>query len=164
MFPHLHIILPCEDYGSRLWPIAREQEPACAAPVEPGSSECPLANTLKRLMPFTAEQVHVVTTQALAPVVGALLSKRCRLKEGDYEMLVQPVERGSAFAVALAAARIRRLDPQAVVLVSRTDQRDALDERWEHVLFDAYQVALQDQLAVLGGVQETKCSAWTYIR
>lgn len=164
VFPHLHIILQCEDYGSRLWPIAREQEPACAAPVEPGSSECLLANTLKRLMPFTAEQVHVVTTQALAPVVGALLSKRCKLKEGDYEMLVQPVERGSAFAVALAAARIRRLDPQAVVLVSRTDQRVALDERWEHVLFDAYQVALQDQLAVLGGVQETKCSAWTYIR
>lgn len=164
VFPHLHVILQCEDYGSRLWPIAREQEPACAAPVEPGSAECLLANALERFAPFTGEPVRVITTRSLAPVMDELLSRRCGLKAGDYELLVQPVERGSAFAVALAAARIRRLDPQAVVLVSRTDQRVELDERWEHVLFDAYQAALQDQLAVLGGVQETKCAAWTYIR
>lgn len=164
VFPHLHIILQCEDYGARLWPIAREQEPACAAPVEPGSQETLLEDTLKRFAPFTDAPVHVVTTPSLAPVVEQLLSERCALKAGDYELLVQPVGCGSAFAVALAAARIRRLDPQAVVLVSRTDQRVELDDRWEHVVFTAYQVALQDQIAVLGGVQETKCAAWTYIR
>lgn len=163
-FPHLHIILQCEDYGSRLWPIAREQEPACAAPVCPGSRESLLANTLKRFAPFTGEPVRIVTTRALAPVVEELAMRRCGLKAGDYELLVQPVDRGSAFAIALAAARIRRLDPQAVVLVSRTDQHVELDDRWEHVVFAAYQAALQDQVAVLGGVQETKCSAWTYIR
>ena len=32
------------------------------------------------------------------------------------------------------------------------------------MIFDAYQVALQDQIAVLGGVQETKCADWTYMR
>lgn len=162
--PHLHIVLECEDYGERLWPIAREQDPACAAPVAPGSRETLLANTVKRLKPFTNEKICIVTTQSLAPLVDALLAKHCGLKAGEYELLVQPVQRGGAFAVALAAARVRRLDPQAVVLVSRTDQRVELDDRWERVLFDAYQVALQDQIAVLGGVQETKCGEWTYIR
>ena len=163
-FPHLHIILQCEDYGSLLCPIAREQDPSCAAPVAPGSDETLLASAVKRLKPFTGEKIRVVTTLPLAPGLDALLAGSCGLKMEDYELLVQPTQRGSAFAIALAAARIRRLDPQAVVLVSRADQRVELDERWERVIFDAYQVALQDQIAVLGGVQETKCADWTYMR
>ena len=164
VLPHLHVILLCEDYGSRLWPIAREQEPSCAAPVEPGSSQTLLANTVERLLPFTSEKLHVVTTLKMAHVVDGLLANNCKLKTKQYELLTMPTHRGTALSVALACARVRKLDPAAVVLVSRTDQHVEVDERWDHAVLDAYQVAKQEQIAVLGSVQETKCADWTYIR
>lgn len=162
--PHLHMVLLCEDYGSKLWPIAREEEPSCAAPVEPGSDKTLLADTVERLVPFTAEKLHVVTTLKMAHVVDGLLAGSCKLKCEQYELLVMPTQRGTALSVALACARIRKLDPSAVILVSRTDQRVAADERWDRAVFDAYQVAQQDRIAVMGSVQETKCADWTYIR
>ena len=162
--PHLHVVLLCEDYGERLWPIARENGPACAAPVSPGSQETLLKNALDRFMPYTDQKIHVVTTLRLASVVDCLLAGDCGLKMEQYELLVQPTTRGSAFAVALACARIRKLDPQAVVVISRTDQRTTTDERWEHALLDAYRVAADDYIAVFCSSQQTKCADWTYVR
>ncbi len=164
ILPHLHMILLCEDYGSQLWPIAREEDPSCAAPVAPGSSKTLLANTVERLLPFTDQKLHVVTTVKMAQVVDSLLASSCKLKSDKYELLVMPTQRGTAVSVALACARIRKLDPSAVVLVSRTDQHTEHDERWDRAVFDAYQVAQQDRIAVIGSVQETKCADWTYIR
>lgn len=162
--PHLHMILLCEDYGSKLWPIAREQEPSCAAPVAPGSDETLLASTVKRLLPFTSEKLHVVTTLKMAHVVDGLLANNCKLKCERYELLTLPTQRGSALSVTLACARIRKLDPAAIIFVARTDQHADVDERWDHAVLDAYQLAKQDQIAVFGSVQETKCADWTYIR
>lgn len=163
-FPHLHVILLCEDYGAQLWPIAQEQRPVCATPVAPGSKKTLLAAAVERLRPYTSEKLHVVTTLRLTNAVDHMLAHDCKLKLEQYELLVQPTQRGTAFAVALACARIRRLDPQAVVLVSRCDQHVEVDERWEHALFDAYQVAMLDYIAVLGSDQGPKCADWTYMR
>lgn len=164
VLPHLHMILLCEDYGSKLWPIAREDDPSCAAPVAPGSSKTLLENTVERLLPFTDQKLHVVTTSRMAKVIDTLLSKNCKLKRDRYELFVLPTQRGSAVSVSLACARIRKLDPNAVVMVSRTDQHTEHDERWDRAVFDSYQVAQQDRIAVIGSVQETKCADWTYIR
>ncbi len=164
VLPHLHMILLCEDYGSKLWPIAREQEPSCAAPVAPGSSKTLLASTVERLLPFTDQKLSVVTTVKMASVMDNLLSHGCKLKSSQYELLVLPTYRGTATSVAMACARIRRLDPSAVVFVSRTDQHTEHDERWDRTVYDAYQVAQQDRVAVVGSVQETKCADWTYMR
>lgn len=163
-FPHLHVIALCEDYGTRLWPIAREERPVCATPVEPGSKKSLLHAAVERLVPYTSEKLHVVTTLRMAHTIDGLLANDCKLKMEQYELLVQPTQRGSAFAIALACARIRKLDPQAVVLVVRCDQRVESDERWEHLLFTSYQAAMVDRIALVGCEQDEKCADWTILR
>ena len=165
-FPHLHIVLLCEDYGSRLWPVAREDAPACLAPVEPGSETSLLATAVERAVPFTDAPLHVVTTQQLAPVIENELLAHMEASEADWDvdLLVEPVARGSAVAVALATERIRREDPAAVVAVFPSNQVVEADDRWEHLMYRAYLAALQDRLVVLGGQQDGKCADYTFIR
>lgn len=163
-FPHLHVIALCEDYGTKLWPIAREERPVCATPVEPGSKQTLLSAAVQRLSPYTSEKFHVVTTLRMAHIIDGMLANDCKLKMEQYELLVQPTQRGSAFAIALACARIRRIDPQAVVLVVRCDQRVEYDERWERLLFTAYQAAMVDRIAVVGCDQDSKCADWNIMR
>lgn len=163
-FPHFHIVLLCQDYGSRLWPIAREQAPACLASAGPDSHETLLSATVRRVMPFTDTALHVVTTEALAPLIEGELEGSAHLTADDFELLIEPVERGGAFAIALACAYIRRKDPDAVVAVFPADQTIEVDDRWEHLIFHAYQVALRDRIVLVGGQQEQKCRDASYIK
>ena len=163
-FPHLHAVILCEDYGERLWPIARKDDPSCLAPVEPGSPETLLAAAAKRCARFTEYPLHVVTAAALADAVQDELAGCEAAVDAGVDMMVLPLQRGTAFALSLACARIRRSDPQAVVLVLRADTRMDLDDRWDRIIYRAYQFALQDRLVVLGGQQEEKCVDFSYIR
>ena len=162
-FPHFHIVILCEDYGAKLWPIAREQDPACLTPVEPGSEQSLLAAAVHRSVAFTANPLHVVTTISMAEAIHNELQRCPEAKKAGVDLIIQPIQRGTAFAIALAAARIRRDDPQAVIAVLRADTRMALDDRWQHLLLKAYQVAQQDRMVVVGSQQQDKCVDFTYI-
>lgn len=162
-YPHLHVVLLCEDFGARLWPIAREQAPACFARVG-SSGQTLLSAAVERALPFTSARLSIVTSELMAPSIYSMLTAQGQLGEDDFELLTLPAQRGSAFAIALATAYIRRQDPQAVVAVFRTDQQVTVDDRWEHLMYRAYQIALQDRIVLLGGQQAEKCAEYTYIR
>lgn len=163
VFPHLHIILLCEEQGARLWPIANDNAPSCLAPEEPGSQTSLLAATIRRVAPFTDNPLHVVTAQQFAATLEDELLACPELAHHDVDMLVSPLARGNAFAVALAAARIRSQDPSAVIAVFPTNQKVEMDDRWQHTMYRAYLAALQDKVVVLGSQQERKCADCTYI-
>ncbi len=162
--PNLHIVLLCEDYGSRLWPIAREQSPSCFMPLSPHSTDTLFTATVKRFKPYSGAPIHVVTTEQMAESVAAELRTRAGLKPSEFEILKEPAARSSAFAIALACARIRLQNPNAVVAVFPSDQRTVDDERWENIIFRAYQTALRDRLVLLGAQQEERCAADSFIR
>ena len=163
-YPHLHFIILCDDYGMRLWPVARRQAPACFAPTEPGSGESLLSSVASHVKPFSAAPLHIVTTDELADSIAGELVARAGLESGEFELLVPPERRGTAFSIALAAARIRHRDPDAVIGVFPSNLHIGFDDRWEHLVYHAYQVALRDRIVLIGAQQESKCADFSYIR
>lgn len=164
VFPHFHVIVLADDYGERLWPIAREQAPACFAPLAPDSPESLLSAVVSSISEFTAYPIRIVTTGALRELVADEIAARTGLEEGACDVMALPVQRGSAFSVALACACARREDPDAVVAVFRADERIDADERLESLLYRAYQVALRDRIVLVGAEQAEKPADVAYIR
>lgn len=164
VFPHFHVIVLADDYGERLWPIAREQAPACFAPLALDSPESLLSAAVSSISEFTAYPIRIVTTGALRELVADEIAARTGLEEGACDVMALPVQRGSAFSVALACACARREDPDAVVAVFRADERIDADERLENLLYRAYQVALRDRIVLVGAEQAEKPADVAYIR
>lgn len=164
VFPHFHVIVLADDYGERLWPIAREQAPACFAPLAPDSPESLLSAAVSSISEFTAYPIRIVTTGALRELVADEIAARTGLEEGACDVMALPVQRGNAFSVALACACARREDPDAVVAVFRADERIDADERLESLLYRAYQVALRDRIVLVGAEQAEKPADVAYIR
>lgn len=163
-YPHFHIVLLADDYGEELWPLARAKAPACLAPLEAGSSESLLSAAVKRTRPFTASPLHVVTSEELSQVVYGDLVSRGGLGDDEIDLVSVPYAHGSAFSVALACACIRRSDPDAVVMAVPANQSVEVDDRWENLVYRAYQAALRDRIVLLGASQEDRAAGVGYIR
>lgn len=163
-YPHLHVVLLADDYGEKLWPLARKQAPACLVPADSGARDSLLSATVARTRPLTSYPVHVVTTEELADSIYGELTTFAGLAPGDIDQIVVPVQQGSAFSVALACACIRKQDPDAVVMVVPANQKFELDDRWSNLVFCAYQVALRDRIVLFGAQQEQRCAGVSYIR
>ena len=163
-YPHFHIVLLADDSGENLWPIARKQSPACFAPVQPGADESLLTATVARVQPYSAYPLHIITNNTLSELLYAELRAHAELSPEQFELICPPGDRGSAFSIALICASIRRDDPDAVVAVLPVDLRVETDERWSHLLYSAYQIALQDSIVLIGSRQRHKCRDISYIR
>ena len=164
VYPHLHIVLLADDFGEKLGPLARKQAPACLVPVDSGARDSLLAAAVARTRPFSSYPVHVVTTAQLAASIDEELTTFCGLAAEDVDTIVVPVQHGTAFSVALACACIRQSDPDAVCMVVPANQRMETDDRWDNLVFTAYQVALHDSIVLFGSAQNQRCAGVSYIR
>jgi mannose-1-phosphate guanylyltransferase len=103
-------IVPAGGAGTRLWPLSRAGHPKFLLDLT-GSGRTLLQQTWDRLVPLTgADGVLVVTGAAHAKAVAAQLDA---LPAGN--LLAEPSPRDSTAAICLAAAVVRRRDPDAVV-------------------------------------------------
>nr|WP_233149768.1 sugar phosphate nucleotidyltransferase [Kineosporia sp. A_224] len=103
-------IVPAGGAGTRLWPLSRAGHPKFLLDLT-GSGRTLLQQTWDRLVPLAgADGVLVVTGAAHAKAVAAQLDA---LPVGN--LLAEPSPRDSTAAICLAAAVVRRRDPDAVV-------------------------------------------------
>lgn len=164
IFPHFHIVLLCDDFGAKLWPLANKNAPVCLTSLGASEDKTLLDLAMKRSLPFTDNPVQVVTTLPLEEAVFDELVCQDYEDEKDFNMLVVPDGQSSSFCIAMAAAYIRRKDPQAVIAFFLGGQYVDGDDRWARLLYRTYQLAQQDKLVVVGGNQKEKCATYSYIR
>jgi len=111
----MHVVIMAGGVGTRLWPVSRRSRPKQFQPLL--SDRTMLVDTYERILPLTdPERVWVVTS---ADFVDLVCKQLPAVPPGN--VLGEPVGRNSAPAVALAAARIARLDPEALVLATPAD-------------------------------------------
>ncbi|HEX6543146.1 MAG TPA: sugar phosphate nucleotidyltransferase [Ktedonobacterales bacterium] len=144
--------------GTRLWPLSTQQTPKQFLRLM--SDQTMLQETVERVAPFVAsDQVYVVTfaqyRQAVAEQLPAL--------PVDH-ILAEPVGRGTAASIGLAATLIAAREPTAIMGSFHADAAIADVAGFRHALAFAEQVAREGYLVTLGCTPTYAETGYGYIQ
>jgi len=115
---HLYAIILAGGSGTRFWPLSRELYPKQLLKVL--SNRTLIQETVRRVRPIVpVERTLVVTGASHADSVRMQLDGPGGVRK--EHILSEPVARNTAAAIGWAAAVVRRLDPDGVMLVMPAD-------------------------------------------
>jgi mannose-1-phosphate guanylyltransferase len=135
--------------GSRLWPLSRSTRPKQLLPLLGDRSL--IQTTVDRVVPLVPPERILIVTEA-----SHSDDLRAQLPEVPAEnVLVEPVRRGTAAAVGLAAAWIAHHDPSAVMASLHSDAFVLDDDGFRSALAAAFAVARAGDWLVTLGIRPT---------
>lgn len=146
----LHAVIMAGGSGTRLWPESRKQWPKQLLNIQ--GERTMIQATVDRLGNLVGpEQVVIATTAALAGKIHEQLSQLPR-----DSILCEPCPRNTAPCIGLAALRIVRRDPEAVMAVMPADHVIEPAEAFQNALrFAAALVDQQSERLVTFGIRPT---------
>jgi mannose-1-phosphate guanylyltransferase len=144
--------------GTRLWPLSRQNRPKQAIELIDNRTMFQHAvDRLDTLLP--PEQVLVVTAREYVEVLAAQVRNVPR-----ENFVVEPMARGTAGAIGLAALHLKHRAPDAVMAVLTADHYIRYVDRFRRVLTAAAQVAGEGYLVTLGMEASFPSTGFGYIR
>ncbi len=143
--PRAFTIVMAGGSGTRFWPLSRAARPKQLLPLA-GGDESLLAATVRRATRVSAiEDVLVVTSERLAEATRAAVPDL-----PAENVLAEPVGRNTAACIGWAAARIARLDPDAVCAVLPADHHIGDEDAYADVLRRALETAAHGDIVTVG--------------
>lgn len=147
--PHLHAVILAGGSGTRFWPLSRELSPKQFVSIFGGVSL--ITHAVRRVATLAEDgRVHILTNERLLDELRNHLKSQESLGGIEIDYLAEPVPRNTAAAVALAAAYLAALDPDAIMVVLPSDHLLEDGERWERTLRVAVRLAEAGRLVTLG--------------
>lgn len=144
MFDHYYAVIMAGGGGTRLWPLSRKQNPKQLLSLFDDSSLFQVS--VRRLNGlFPPERIFVVTVQ---DQVDALREHCPEIPAQNF--LIEPLPRGTASVVGLAALALHQVDPDAVMSILTSDHYIGNEAGFRDLLRVAYDVALDGYLVTLG--------------
>jgi mannose-1-phosphate guanylyltransferase len=144
--------------GTRLWPYSRNNRPKQFLRL--AGERTLLQATVERVRPLvSAERVYGATSVAYADMVAEQLPEL-----PGPNMLLEEVGRGTAPCIGLAALRMCRRDPDAVMAVLSADHQIGQADRLRAALTYGAELARQGHLVTLGVQPSGPSTAYGYIR
>lgn len=144
--------------GTRLWPLSRRKRPKQMLRLIAEDSLFQVA--VKRLEGlFPQERICVVTVKEQAE----LLEEQCPGLPPE-NFILEPMPRGTASVVGLAAVALKHRHPQAVMAILTADHFIADVERFRGLLRAAYEVAQEGHLVTLGITPTYPATGYGYIQ
>ena len=163
MFDHYYAVIMAGGGGTRLWPLSRQNRPKQMLSLVDERTMFQLS--VDRLVKgergglFPPEHVYVVTVEEQA----AALQAQCpKIPKQNY--LLEPMPRGTASVVGLAAIALQSQDPQAVMAVLTSDHLIMNVERFHLLLKLAYATAGENYLVTLGIQPTFPSTGYGYIQ
>ncbi|WP_404363688.1 mannose-1-phosphate guanylyltransferase/mannose-6-phosphate isomerase [Marinobacter sp.] len=147
--------------GTRLWPLSREAYPKQFLPVMSGDSL--LAETITRGLGLGNDtRIMAITNEEHRFVVAAhLQSQAAGHTEG---IILEPVGRNTAPAIALAALAAADKNPEELLLVMPSDHVLRQDEAFRKAVARGAEVAQAGKLVTFGIVPESPHTGYGYIK
>ncbi len=137
--------------GERLWPVNRWDYPKhLLAPID---GESMLEKSIRRIESLVApKHVIIVTHQNFAGAIKEHLHGR--LEVGD--LIVEPEGKNTAVAIGLAALKLLKQNPNAIMFVLPADHHVGEEDRWLQALRTAARLTLEGDNFVTIGVNPTR--------
>jgi mannose-1-phosphate guanylyltransferase len=158
LLDHYYAVIMAGGGGTRLWPLSRQTRPKqMLRLIDERSLFQTSVNRLEDLFPM--ERILVVTVED--QIVE--LSAQCPgIPVENY--LIEPLPRGTASVVGLAAAALQAKDPQAVMAVLTSDHFIGNELGFRRLLGAALEVAQDGYLVTLGIKPTFPATGYGYIQ
>jgi mannose-1-phosphate guanylyltransferase len=155
---HTYAVIMAGGGGTRLWPISRKKHPKHVLPLL--GKRTLFQSAVDRLDGFIPlERILVVTA---ADQAEELNRQAPQLSQANF--LIEPMPRGTANAIGLAACVLNKHDPEAVMLVLTSDHFIGNTDLFRRVMQVAVQVARKDYLVTLGITPTFPATGYGYIQ
>ena len=154
---HTYAVIMAGGGGTRLWPVSRKEKPKQLLPLL--GQETLFQSTVNRLENlFPPERILVVT---VAEQARQMKIQAPAIPAENY--ILEPEPRGTASVVALAAAVLKKRDPQAAMAILTADHFIRDKDLFRYLIRTAFQVAAQDYLVTLGITPTSPSTGYGYI-
>jgi len=159
---HLYAVVLAGGEGNRFWPLSRRTAPKQFLRI--AGRRTLLQQTLVRISPpLPTQRVMIVTNQAYQNDIIWQIRDIFSRPDG-VNLLLEPSARNTAPALAFAAARLRRQDPDAIMLVLPSDHMiSPVSTLWETIR-RALPLADAGELVTFGIVPTEPSTAYGYIK
>ena len=143
--------------GTRLWPLSRRARPKHLIELVNGSSL--LQATVERVRPIVPDDhIYIVTIRDHVPLIREQVPF---VPEGN--LVVEPAPKGTGPCLGLAAMRLARRDPSAVMISLHADHVVRRTDRFLELLRAAVKAAGRGHLVTLGIVPTYAETGYGYI-
>jgi mannose-1-phosphate guanylyltransferase len=158
MIEHFYGVIMAGGGGTRLWPLSRKARPKqMLSLIEERSLFQSAIDRVNGILP--PERILVVT---VAEQAAQLREQAPEIPNENF--LLEPMPRGTASVVGLAAQALQHRDPQAIMAVLTSDHFIGNQERYQDLLRAAHQVALDGYLVTLGIAPTFPATGYGYIQ
>ncbi len=158
MNEHTYAVIMAGGGGTRLWPVSRKDRPKQLLPLL--GEETLFQSTVNRLTDvFPPERIWVVT---VAEQASEMQTQVPAIPLENY--LIEPAPRGTASAVGLAAAILKKRDPEAAMAILPSDHFIRNRDLFHYLLRTAFDIASHNYLVTLGITPLHPSTAYGYIQ
>lgn len=158
MYEHYYAVIMAGGGGTRLWPLSRQTRPKQMIALNGEQTLFQMAvDRLEGL--FTPDRIFVVTVASQAV---ALQKMSPQIPVDNF--LIEPMPRGTASVVGLAAVALHQRDPQAVMAVLTADHYIQNETSFRTLLKAGYDLAQENYLVTLGITPTFPATGYGYIQ
>ncbi|MEW6983628.1 mannose-1-phosphate guanylyltransferase/mannose-6-phosphate isomerase [Colwelliaceae bacterium 6471] len=155
---HCYPVILCGGSGTRLWPLSRKQHPKQFIGLVDEQSM--MQNTLARLPESTKAPIFICNEEH-----RFIVAEQSReINVTPHAILLEPIGRNTAPAIALAAFTALAENEHAILLVLASDHNIANVEQFQTDAKRAYELASKDLLVTFGIVPTQAHTGYGYIK
>jgi mannose-1-phosphate guanylyltransferase len=155
---HVYAVLLAGGKGTRFWPLSREDHPKQLLKLF--SDRTLVEETYDRIHPLIpSERIMVATSKGLATRLITMFPDI-----PDRNFIIEPVPRNTAPCIAVAAQRLLKQDPDAIIAVLPSDHFVADRPGFLDVMEAAIQHAARGRIVTLGITPTLPETGYGYIR
>ena len=159
MDKNLHLVVMAGGTGTRFWPHSRQNRP---------KQFLDILGTGKSLLQMTCDRFESMVSRNHQIIVSNVqyekLLKEQFPKYSKSQFFLEPQRKNTAACIALAAYKLRKLNPEAIMIVSPADHAIFQEQQFLNVINTAVEAAKEGKLVTIGVTPTKPETGYGYIQ